>query len=531
LRQFLGGLSRHRPGLLWGGWAAWNLMFLFPMLNGWLLGRGFGALAAGHTGQVLWYALASFACEAGRMSIIHVAAITWRQAWVHMQTLLRANMLAGQMASGGGEAGTPVRSAGEALTHFRDDVDDATMLVDNMVDTTGGILMVALAGLVLGSTNAPAAAVLLLPLLAVGIATRALFGRIKRYRIADREAAEAVGGFVGDIMSAATTIKVNGATDTVLARLRMLVDRRRHTAVRDRVLDTGLMSFGDGIVDIGLGLVVIVTAAAIADGRFGVGQLALFTAYLSWLNFVPRVIGRMMARYRQLSVALGRMAPLAAGGAAANLVAQRSLPIGLGETNQRLPVVRPARVPLVRLDVVGLSATYADGANRSTANSTGNSTASRTVGVHDVSFSLERGSFTVITGPVGSGKTTVLRALLGLAAHANVSGKVLWNGRELDDRAGFLVPPNCAYLPQVPHLISDSVADNIALGPADEATIEYALMLAAVADDIGEMPDGMATMIGPRGLRLSGGQRQRVAAARALVHQPELVVLDDVSSA
>ena len=106
-----------------------------------------------------------------------------------------------------------------------------------------------------------------------------------------------------------------------------------------------------------------------------------------------------------------------------------------------------------------------------------------------------------------------------------------WNGRTLRDRAAFLIPPNAAFLPQVPQLISDSVADNIGLGIVDNASLTAALELAAVLDDIDEMPDGARTLIGPRGLRLSGGQRQRVATARALVHSPELVVLDDLSSA
>jgi ATP-binding cassette subfamily B protein len=463
---------------------------------------------------VYWFGLALVICEVARMSTIHAGALLWTAAWVHMQSLLRSNLLAAQVASGGPEAGQPVGSAGEAITHFRDDVEDVTMFIDGVVDISAGVTFTALAGLVLGSVDGRAALVLLFPLVGVALATRTLDTRIKRYRAADRVAASSVSGVIGDVMAAATTVKVNNAIEPTIAHLRTLVDARRRTAVRDRVLDESVWAFSQGAADVGLGLVLVTAAGAMASGRFSVGELAVFSAYLGWLSFLPRMVGRMLARRKQAAVALERMRHLVADEDARNAVKARALPIGRRQRRVRADVPRPARVPLEQLDVRHLSAVYSSGD-----------------GVFDVSFTVGRGSFTVITGPIGSGKSTLLRALLGLAHQANVSGEVLWNDHALVDRSAFLVPPNAAYLPQVPQLISDSVADNVALGLVDAPQLALALELAAVREDIDDMPDGVETIIGPRGMRLSGGQRQRVATARALVHSPELVVLDDLSSA
>jgi ATP-binding cassette subfamily B protein len=262
-----------------------------------------------------------------------------------------------------------------------------------------------------------------------------------------------------------------------------------------------------------------VSAGAIASGAFDLGALALFTAYLGWLSFLPKMVGRVIARRKQADVAFDRMRRLVADERADNTVTSRSLPIERRDRRVRPTDERPPRVALQRLDVVGLTARYATGG-----------------GIDDVTFSVRRGEFVVVTGPVGSGKSTLLRALLGLAwqtelAGGDAGGEVRWNGTPLTDRAAFLVPPNAAFLPQVPQLVSDSVADNVGLGPVDDTQLRCALELAAVESDIAALPAGIATMIGPRGLRLSGGQRQRLATARALVHGPELVVLDDLSSA
>ena len=97
-------------------------------------------------------------------------------------------------------------------------------------------------------------------------------------------------------MASATTIKVNNAIEPTITHLRKLVDARRETAVRDRVLDESVWAFSQGAADVGLGLVLLTASSAMASGAFSIGELAIFTAYLGWLSFLPRMVGRMLAR-------------------------------------------------------------------------------------------------------------------------------------------------------------------------------------------------------------------------------------------
>jgi ABC-type multidrug transport system fused ATPase/permease subunit len=144
---------------------------------------------------------------------------------------------------------------------------------------------------------------------------------------------------------------------------------------------------------------------------------------------------------------------------------------------------------------------------------------------------LEHGQCLVITGRIGAGKTTALRALLGLLPRQ--SGQLRWNGELIEDPASVLVPPRCGYTPQVPHLFTDSLRNNLLLGrgPA-EATpdLERALAMAQLEADLATLGDGLDSQVGPRGVALSGGQVQRAAVARMLAQRPALLVLDDLSS-
>ena len=124
----------------------------------------------------------------------------------------------------------------------------------------------------------------------------------------------------------------------------------------------------------------------------------------------------------------------------------------------------------------------------------------------------------------------MLRALLGLLPWD--AGEVRWNGRPVEDVGTFFVPPRCAYTAQVPRLFSEALRANILMGlPGDKADIAAALRLAVLEADVAAMPEGLDTLVGPKGVRLSGGQVQRAAAARMFVPEAELLVLGDLSSA
>src|SRR4029078_127780 len=165
-------VSQHEPRSFWAGYLLFVMFFTFPVLSGWLLGRGFNALSTGHNSHVYWIGAALALCEVARMRTIHLGAVASTKAWVHMQSLLRANLLTAQVASGGPEAGQPVGSAGGAIPPFRDDVEDVTMFVDGFVDISAGVVFTVLAGLVLGSIDSSAAMMLLIPLIAAAVAPR-----------------------------------------------------------------------------------------------------------------------------------------------------------------------------------------------------------------------------------------------------------------------------------------------------------------------------------------------------------------------
>lgn len=506
-------LTRHEWFLYGATTVAWVVFFASPVLLGLVLAEAFGALEDGRLGRAQLAALLLLVVEVGRVLVLRVAALSFNRVWISLQSGLRVNMLHDQLADRSADRGRPVESPSGALSHFRDDTEDVARFVDGWIDVLAGLVFTVGAMIVLAAVDPWATAVLVVPMALVSFITWLSGNAVARARRADREATAAVTRSVGELVAAALSVKVNAAERPVLDHLAGVMDVRRRTAVRDRVLDQIMWSTGSSMTDLGLGLVLLVAVTRVGEGALGLGELALFATYLTWLGFLPRMIGMTLVRRRYAAVSFERMRRLVADEDTDRTVTDRSL--GLHSSNPLRPALRrPERVPLAQLSVRGLTVRLSG----------------RTV-LHDVDLDLVGGSVTVVTGPVGAGKTTLLRGLLGLTWPDDTDGTVWWNGTEIVDPAAFLVPPNAAFLPQVPHLLSDSLATNVALGRRSDPSLDAAVELARVADEVRDMADGWDTRIGPRGLRLSGGQRQRVAAARAFVHRPELVVVDDLSSA
>jgi ATP-binding cassette subfamily C protein len=145
------------------------------------------------------------------------------------------------------------------------------------------------------------------------------------------------------------------------------------------------------------------------------------------------------------------------------------------------------------------------------------------------SLAIPARGLTLVVGPSGSGKTTLLDLIVGLREPDR--GRILIDGTPLPELDLRSWRRQIGYVPQESVMVDESVAHNLTLGdPIPEARIRAALQAADALSFVDAMPEGLQTRVGQNGSRLSGGQRQRLAIARALIHQPRLLILDEATS-
>lgn len=564
--QYLWRLIMYRPMRYLVNAIAWTVIYLAPIAPGLITKEFFDSLTGTSAlGYGVWGLIALLMAAAlGRIMLIVIGFITDVNFRFRMGMLLRRNLLEHVLKQPGAQA-IPV-SPGEAISHFRDDVDQSEEAASWSVDVFGMTCFALVSGYILIRIDAQMTLLVFMPIVLVISAAQLATVRLQKYRAASREATSKVTGEISEMFGNVQAIQVAGAEKRVIARFGSFGDDRRKAMLKDRLMGELLDSVFSNSVNLGTGLILLLAGTKMRAGTFTVGDFALFVYYLTFVTQFITNVGKFITYFKQMSVSLERLTFLLQGASAKVLTMVNSLHLKAESkvaeaTVSAIPLAQNGRENLggakrveglenegaskVKLEV-GFDSEYAIGAKleEGFSHETGLETSLQRLdvnglsyaysdtgrGISDIHFSLKRGSFTVITGTIGSGKTTLVRSLLGLLPKGE--GTIAWNGVPVEDPGTFFTPPRSAYTAQVPRLYSDTLRNNILLGQAEHGdSLQQALHAAVMEFDVAQLPGGLDTVIGPRGVKLSGGQAQRTAAARMLVRDAELYVFDDLSSA
>jgi ABC-type multidrug transport system fused ATPase/permease subunit len=329
-------------------------------------------------------------------------------------------------------------------------------------------------------------------------------------------------------------LRLFGRTAVAVERVDTLSEQQAATNLALVRLRSGLRPVYTTLMSAGVLLVVWQGGAQVVGGAMTLGA---FIAYLElYLRFVNRGfrVPQMINSIQGGAAAYARLRPLLAPPLAlSNEPPWASFRaghiVGMQEPGPKLPTVATGPVAV---SLCGVTLQYSS---------------ATAPALHDLWLDIPAGALVAVTGPVGSGKSALARALLGL--YPLESGQVLLDGRPLGDIPVAERAARVGYLAQDPFLFSGTIHDNIVLGSptlrqtqdhtddgaSDGQVPDWAVSCAALSDDLHTFAAGLETEIGERGIRVSGGQRQRIALARAMAaygpRAPGLLVLDDPFSA
>jgi ABC-type multidrug transport system fused ATPase/permease subunit len=445
-------------------------------------------------GNPLWPAAAIAVGLVLAIPTLYYTGAWFPEWWVRQMLRISLRLVHGQVGPRRVSKHTPAEVVAQG-----GDTERVVMLADNLIDNVTSLVLIVV--MTVAAESVVPGLFFLGTMVVSGLAAT-LFG--PRLEKAARRTVAARAAFATALvssLSAARTVKLGGATGPVLdhlARLDAVRSDRQRREISIQVWARSTPSIASGLLPIAawalyLGGHLSGAATLIAVATLGAARWFAWTT-ASLVSQMPSA--RVWTRR---TVAMTGMAEYSA-----------DVPgVDISAGTAPAPPTSP-RNPLRVLELRQFSAVHENG----------------TVGAQDVDLSVERGQLVLVVGPVGAGKSSLLRALAGIVHH---TGELRWNDSLVDEPEVFLRPNQVGYVAQLPRVLSGTVADNIQLG--HELDAADAVSTAQLEHDLAAAGGGLQLLIGHKGTRLSGGQLQRLALARALAPRTELLIADDVSSA
>lgn len=245
----------------------------------------------------------------------------------------------------------------------------------------------------------------------------------------------------------------------------------------------------------GVSMIVILWLGGlrVIEGSFSLGDFVAFNAYLTRLGMPMMLLGWIVDEYQRCRASLGRLEEILAEEPQAGLALDQ-------EKGEDAPI---------RGEIEFRHAHFAYDDQQV---------------LKDINIRVPAGGTLAVVGRVGSGKTTIARLIPNLIQAGE--GQVLIDGKPIDQIPIKQLRDTIGYVPQDSFLFSETLRENITLGEVAE-TADRAAEIARLTPDLEDFPQAMETVVGERGATLSGGQKQRTALARAIIRDPQVLILDD----
>jgi ATP-binding cassette subfamily B protein len=387
--------------------------------------------------------------------------------------------------------------AGELMSRSSTDSELVARVLDSLGHSIGYVLTVVAVSIVMLALDWRLALVVLVPLPLISYATWRYSGRYRALVTALQEEIARSATLVEETVSGIRVVKGLGAGLAMVGRYRRVNDRIVGRGLEIADLDARFLPFLELVPMLCLGAVLWLGSRQVIDGTITLGTFVSFNAYVAMIVWPMRVLGQRVVTWQQGAAAAGRISEV--------LEAEPAIVDG--------PQDRLDGNGHVRFDQVRF------GYNP------------REQVLDGLVLDIPAGTSVALVGGTASGKSTVAALLARL--YDVDEGAVQLDGVDVRELRLSDLRRTVSLVFEDTFLFSDSVRANIAYGhpAADDEEIIRAARLAGAHDFVSRLPDGYETVLGERGFSLSGGQRQRLAIARAIVGDPEVLILDDATSA